>query len=231
VETYCWLALPEAGCWGTAQGCVCRLCGDLNNGLAAQFQRCKCALEVSWTWDALYKSTSLPWFYLLEWWVTKSQQKKRIITARQPWWSSAIIFCCRCLGLFLAPNLQVCLVITTKLSHMFGGDLEFYNSVRNKGPFSKKKFGSQKTSKFQRDFRLHDLIANISRMQQDVVKWKTALQTAITLVHDNPISWLQTTKIGPEIQPTQPQWTAVDAAIWRISTKRAANDAQRCHVF
>ena len=35
VETYCWLALPEAGCWVTVQGCVCRLGGDLNNGLAA----------------------------------------------------------------------------------------------------------------------------------------------------------------------------------------------------
>jgi len=31
VETYTsWLALPVAGCWVTAQGCVCRLCGDLN---------------------------------------------------------------------------------------------------------------------------------------------------------------------------------------------------------
>ena len=27
---YCWLALPVAGCLVTAQGCVCRLCGDLN---------------------------------------------------------------------------------------------------------------------------------------------------------------------------------------------------------
>ena len=43
--TYCWLALPEAGCWVTVQGCVCRLYGDLNNGLVAQFQWCKCALE------------------------------------------------------------------------------------------------------------------------------------------------------------------------------------------
>ena len=48
----------------TAQGCVCRLC-DLNNGLAVQFQWRKCALEVSCTWDLLYKSTSLPFFYWL----------------------------------------------------------------------------------------------------------------------------------------------------------------------
>jgi len=27
-----------AGCWVTAQGCVRRLCGDLNNSLAAEFQ-------------------------------------------------------------------------------------------------------------------------------------------------------------------------------------------------
>jgi len=33
--TYCWLALSVPV---TAQGCVCRLGGDLNNGLAAQFQ-------------------------------------------------------------------------------------------------------------------------------------------------------------------------------------------------
>ena len=63
LETYCWLALSVAGCWVTAQGCVCRLCavcGDLNNGLAAQFQWRKCALEVSCTWDALYKSMPSP---------------------------------------------------------------------------------------------------------------------------------------------------------------------------
>ena len=62
METHCWLALPVAGCWVTAQGCVCRLCGDLNNGLAAHFQWRKCALEVSCTWDALYQSTYLPFF-------------------------------------------------------------------------------------------------------------------------------------------------------------------------
>jgi len=38
VETYCWLALPVAGYWVTAQGYVRRLFGDLNNGMAAQFQ-------------------------------------------------------------------------------------------------------------------------------------------------------------------------------------------------
>jgi len=54
-----------AGCWVTEQGCVCRLCGDLNNGLAAQFEWRKCALEVSCTWDALYKSTSFLTFYTI----------------------------------------------------------------------------------------------------------------------------------------------------------------------
>ena len=38
VDTYCWLALPEAGYWVAAQGCVCRLGGHLNNGLAAQMR-------------------------------------------------------------------------------------------------------------------------------------------------------------------------------------------------
>jgi len=47
-------------------------------------------------------------------------------------------------------------------------------------PFPKK-FGGSKTSKFWRDFgQLRDLIANISRMEQDIVDQKTALQTAIT---------------------------------------------------
>jgi len=42
-----------------------------------------------------------------------------------------------------------------KFGHKFGGVLP-------------QKFGSQKTSKFQRDFtQLHDLIVNISRTQQD----------------------------------------------------------------
>jgi len=34
---YCWLALPVAGCWVTAQGCVCRLCGDLNTARRLSF--------------------------------------------------------------------------------------------------------------------------------------------------------------------------------------------------
>jgi len=38
VETYCWLALPVAGCRVTARSlCVQVVGGDLN-GLAAQFQ-------------------------------------------------------------------------------------------------------------------------------------------------------------------------------------------------
>jgi len=39
VETYTsWLALPVAGCWVTAQGCVCRLCGDLNTARRLSFR-------------------------------------------------------------------------------------------------------------------------------------------------------------------------------------------------
>jgi len=63
VETYTsWLALPVAGCWVTAQGCVYRLCGDLNTARRLSFSD-ECALEVSCTWNALYKSTSLPFLH------------------------------------------------------------------------------------------------------------------------------------------------------------------------
>jgi len=63
VETYTsWLALPVAGCWVTAQGCVCSLCGDLNTAWRLSFSdemRIRGCLvhEV-----ALYKWTSLPFF-------------------------------------------------------------------------------------------------------------------------------------------------------------------------
>jgi len=66
VETYCWLALPVAGCWVTAQGCVCRLCSDLNKRPSGSVSVTKCASEVSCTWDALYKSTSLPFFTFIK---------------------------------------------------------------------------------------------------------------------------------------------------------------------
>jgi len=43
------------------------------------------------------------------------------------------------------------------------------------------KFGGRKTSKFR---KVHDLMAHIFRLQQDIVKWKTALLTAImSLLH------------------------------------------------
>ena len=89
METYWWLALPENGCWVTAQGCVCRLCGDLNNGLAAQFQWPKCALEVSCTWDALYKSTSLPFL----------GRPCTVVTG-------GLIKCSWCFSFFSTPNLR-----------------------------------------------------------------------------------------------------------------------------
>ena len=38
METYnSRLALPVAGCWVTVQGCVCRLCGDLNTAWRLSF--------------------------------------------------------------------------------------------------------------------------------------------------------------------------------------------------
>ena len=52
-----------AGCWVThCPGCVCRLGGDLNSGLVGQFQWRKCTLWVPGAWNALYRSTSLPFF-------------------------------------------------------------------------------------------------------------------------------------------------------------------------
>jgi len=90
VETYCWLALPVASCWVTAQGCVCRLCGDLNNGLAAQFQWRKCALEVSYIWDALYKSTSLPFLPLQNPPTTESPHTTKPVHSKLP------LFYCEC---------------------------------------------------------------------------------------------------------------------------------------
>jgi len=45
-----------------------------------------------------------------------------------------------------------------------------------------------KRSNFWHDFaKLHDLIANISGMQQDIVNWKTALQTTDTPAQTNLI--------------------------------------------
>ena len=59
METYCWLALPAAGCWVTAQAYVCRLWAVTYKRPGGSVSVTKCALEVSCTWDALYKSTSL----------------------------------------------------------------------------------------------------------------------------------------------------------------------------
>jgi len=47
VETYTsWLALPVAGCWVTAQGCVCMLCGDLNTAWRLSFSDEMCVRGV-----------------------------------------------------------------------------------------------------------------------------------------------------------------------------------------
>jgi len=64
---------------------------------------------------------------------------------------------------------------------MFNSDTDLQNSVRNLGGPFPLKFGGPKTSKFQRDFgQLRDLIANIFVRQQEIVNWKTALQTTDT---------------------------------------------------
>jgi len=62
------LLLAGAAC-GRLLGHCARLCLQAGrwpkNGLATRFQWRKCALEVFCTWDALYKSTSLPFFTFL----------------------------------------------------------------------------------------------------------------------------------------------------------------------
>jgi len=61
VETYTsWLVLPVAGCWVTAQGCVRRLCGDLNTARRFSFSDEMRVTGVLVYVDALYKLTSLP---------------------------------------------------------------------------------------------------------------------------------------------------------------------------
>jgi len=56
------------------------------------------------------------------------------------------------------------------------------------GPFPSPKFGGPKTSTFWRNFaQLCDLIANISRTQQDIINRKMALQTTDTTAQANLI--------------------------------------------
>jgi len=53
-----------------------------------------------------------------------------------------------------------------------------------------------------------DFIANISRLEQDIIDWKIALQTAITSMYAFQIWWTlvhKWWKIGPEFQSTQNQ--------------------------
>jgi len=89
--------------------------------------------------------------------------------------------------------------------------LRFIKSHQNLGGPFPPKFGGPKTSKFRRDFeQLHVLIANISRLQQYIVKRKTALQTTGTPAQANLIRYTlvhKRRKIGPEFWPTQ--WAAI----------------------
>jgi len=62
-------------------------------------------------------------------------------------------------------------LIVTVLYYVFEGDPNLSNFVKNWG---------QKTSKF---WQFGDLITNISGMQQDAVRQKTALQSVITTTH------------------------------------------------
>jgi len=73
--------------------------------------------------------------------------------------------------------------IITKLCHMFDVDCNYLNLVKNLGGPSPKKFGAQK----HQNFGFRALIANISRREQDIVDWKTALKTAITALRVHQI--------------------------------------------
>ena len=96
--------------------------------------------------------------------------------------------------------------IVTKLCHVFAGDLDLYNLVRNLGGPSPEIWWP-KISKFWRDFvQLRDLITNISGMQQDIVNRKTAMQTMVTPAQ---ASFIRCTlvhkrrKVGAEFWPTK----------------------------
>jgi len=63
--------------------------------------------------------------------------------------------------------------IVTKLCHMVDSDQDLYNLVRKLGGPFPPKFGGPKNIKFLRNFtQFHDLIANICRMQQDIISRK-----------------------------------------------------------
>ena len=77
------------------------------------------------------------------------------------------------------------------------------------GSLPPKKFCGPKTSKFRPYFgQFRDMIANISRLEQDIVDGKTALQTAITPLRAHQIWWTlvhKRRKVGPGFRPTQNQ--------------------------
>jgi len=92
--------------------------------------------------------------------------------------------------------------IVTKLCHMFGGDCNFLNWVRNLGVPPPKNLGAQK----HQHFGFRALIANISGREQDIVDLKTALKTAITPLRAHEMWWTlvhKRRKIGPGFRPTQ----------------------------
>jgi len=97
------------------------------------------------------------------------------MAAQQLFWLPSIMFCCKCLDL-LSSFLFCCLISEDtfgRLSANFAPCFvvnEIYQIYQNSG--------DQKTSEFQ---FFCNLIANISRTQQDVVEQKTSLLTAITL--------------------------------------------------
>ena len=102
--------------------------------------------------------------------LTSDVQISLIMTARarQLCWPPAIMFyCCRFfLSFFRRLISEFPWPIVTKLSHMFDGDPDLWNLVRNLGPLP---------SEIWRDFgQFRDFIAIISGTQQEIVNQKTA---------------------------------------------------------
>jgi len=100
-------------------------------------------------------------------------------------WSTSIVKCAWCLDLFLlaqslrslgqsSPNFATCSMVNV----VYKIALEIW------GTPPLKKIGGPKISQFWRNFgQLCNLFANISGLEQDIINWKTALQSRNTPVH------------------------------------------------
>ena len=99
-----------------------------------------------------------------------------IMAARQLCWPPAILFYrCRLFLFFRRQISAVAWPIVTKLCQIYSTVTQIYQT-RSEIWIASPKNGGPETLKFRRDFaQLHDMMANISRTQPDVVNLKTAL--------------------------------------------------------